>query len=415
MIPGARPGRIGGALVLLIVIACSIALAPAAEAVETDTFRVEPWPLRVDGYERRSFDYDIEPGVAVTDAFRITNKTDEPKRFRIQATDAQRDPAGQISIGGRGSTPQAMGTWITLERDEVEVGPGSSEVVSFRFERPSEQHVEGFGAIAVEELREVDGGGVDVVYRLALIARLGGEAPSLHATDPELQIPVRLVPSEGTVSTVLHNDTLERTDAVVRFGVASLTGRTWGLDEVEVSLEPGERRRVEQAWTTVPRWGGILRPELEVTWARGSVVLAGDRGLHPPLWLLALVIVAVGVRGLRELWTQRQERTDEQHEPRPDPDALRGRLIEAALWLQAAGPDVPAELRETTIAEARAVAVVARNAPDVSDIERAARSLEAFARGFDADDASARQAADDFDAWYREHRDDPRVKELVRS
>lgn len=295
--------------------------APSAEAVETDTFRLEPWPLRVDGYERRSFDYDIEPGVAVTDAFRITNKTDEPKRFRIQATDAQRDPAGQMSIGGRGSTPQAMGTWITLERNEVEIDGGSSEVVGFRFERPAGQEVEGFGAIAVEELREVDGGGVDVVYRLALVVRLGGDAPALRASDPQLQIPLRLVPTDGTVSTVLHNDTLERTDAIVRFGVASLTGRTWPLEEVEVSLDPGETRRVEQSWTTVPRWGGVLRPEVEVSWARGSLALAGDRGLHPPLWLLAIAIGLIGFRGLREMWARREERRSDEtpREHRDDP------------------------------------------------------------------------------------------------
>lgn len=298
-------GRIRGkqgrrSLVLLLALVLVYVSAGRADAVETESFRLEPWPLYVDGYERRSFDYDIEPGTIITDAIRITNKTDQLKRFRVQAADAQRSASGQMSIGGRGSVPRAMGNWITLDRNEVEIPARSTEVVSFRFERPQDQNVEGFGAIAVEELREAQGPGVDVAYRLALIVQLGGEAPTLKATRPDLTIPVRPVPSAGTVSTLLHNETLERTDAVVRFGVSSLTGRIWLLEEVRISLEPGERRRIEQTWTTVPRWGGVLRPEVEVGWQRGSIALAGARSLHPPLWLLALIILAVGIRAARE-------------------------------------------------------------------------------------------------------------------
>lgn len=401
-------------IVSLVVTTALFWTGDAAEAVDTETFRLTPHPLRVHGYERRSFELDVEPGAAVTDAIRLTNKTDSTRRFRLAARDAQRHTTtGALSVGSRGSDPRGIGSWVELQTDEVELGPHGSQIVAFTLERPVGTELAGMGAIVAEEIRDANEGGVDVVYRLAIIIRLGGEAPGLKASEPELDIPLALAPTAGIVRSHVKNDTLAPLSAKITFSVSSLTGRTWKLEPQQVLLEPGEERLIEAPWDTVPRWGGIMRGHVEVGWQAGNLRLSGPRGMYPPLWLLALAIIAIGVRGVQEMWSRRPDQKVGRSGSAPDPDALRRRLIEAAMWLRAAGQDAPRELRETTAAEAQAVAAEARRTKGARDIEHAARSLAAFANGLGGGDRSVQNAAHEFDEWLREHRDDPHVEELV--
>lgn len=298
------------AIVVVVSLLSTILPVPeGARAVETETFRLEPHPLRVNGYERRSFAFDIEPGTRVTDAVRVTNKTDSPRRFRLNGADAERDPeTGALSVSSRGQEATGMGAWIDLETTELQLEPRASQVVGFEFARPEGRSTSGYGAIVVEELRDAQGAGVDVIHRLAILVELGGRSPDIVVQPPALDVPVQLVPASAEISTSIRNDTLGRVNAEVRFSVSGLTGRIWPLEPTSVLLEPGEERLVTGTWNNVPRWGGLVRPEVDITWQRGSVVLQGDRKLYPPLWLLALIIVAVGIRGLREIRTRRQQR-----------------------------------------------------------------------------------------------------------
>lgn len=311
-------------IVVLMVTAALFWTDEGASAVDTETFRLAPHPLRVHGYERRSFELDVEPGAAATDAVRLTNKTGAARRFRLAARDAQRDAkTGALSVGSRGSDPRGIGSWMKLQTDEVELGPHGTQIVDFTLERPVGTELAGMGAIVVEEVRDASEGGVDVVYRLAILVRLGGDASGLTASEPVLNIPVALAPTHGTVRSHIKNDTLAPVSAAITFYVTSLTGRTWRLEPQQILLEPGEERLIEAPWDGVPRWGGIVRGHVEVGWQAGNLRLAGPRGLYPPLWLLALAILAVGVRGLREMWSRRHQRGTDPSAPAPDPGALR--------------------------------------------------------------------------------------------
>lgn len=294
---------------LTVVIAC---LLPAVAAIggETSTFSFEPDPLRVGGEVRRSFDLDLDPGGATTEAVKLTNKTDEVRRFRIYGADARTDEAsGAITVAAYGVTPAGVGSWIAVDAEEIHLEPGSAVTVPFTVERPETQDAGGLGAIVAEELREPDsGGGIEVAFRVAIVVRLSGEASGLEVAEPEFEIPVSFVPDSGSVRTELTNDTLTPVTAEVRFRMSSLTGRTWDLPPIAVHLAPGETQPVSTVWRPVPRWGGAYQPVAEVEWVRGTVTTPGARSVVVPLWLLALAILAVGARGLRELWTGPQER-----------------------------------------------------------------------------------------------------------
>lgn len=404
-------------LVALLVI--FIAPATPASAGETDTFRLEPHPLRIDGEARRTFTYSVRPGSAVTDAVRLTNKTPEPRSFRVYAAVAQEHPdTGAIAIAPHHAEPRGVASWIQVEQEEVALLPGTSEIVAFSLTRPRDVSSSGTAAIVAEEIRpRTESTGIEVALRVAILIELSGDASWLQVAEPTLDLPTALVPGDGAVSTTLTNGTLQPIEVDLRWEIESLTGRTWTLQSQTVSLAPEEKIEVSEKWATVPRWGGAFRPTVTADWEAGTVTSAGVRSFFPPLWLLALVIATVGIRGLREMRRRSGERNRRQETPpvaaAPDPDALRRRLIEAALWLHAAGQDAPRELRETVATEAQAVAAEARGTKGASDIEHAARSLAAFASGLDDGDGSAQKAAHDFDEWFRQHRDDPSVKELV--
>lgn len=389
-----------------------------AEAGETDTFRFQPYPLEVQGQERRTFELNLEAGESITDSVQLTNKSEEARRFRIYPADASVDGAGRVTVAESTAPRQGVGSWIEVDVDDDELAllPKTSEVIRFSVTRPADQSAEGTGAIVAEEIRTDDpGGGIDVAYRVAILVRLTGDPTGLELTDPRLQLPLQIVPSNGQAYVDIANHTTQPVDATVELIVESLTGYQWRLDPVDVSIQPGSAAPVTQEWTTVPRWGGLLRVRAEATWEAGTVASTGSRNVYPALWLLALVIAAVGVRGLWEMWSRRQERKAEVVSPAPDPEALRRRLIEAALWLHAAGRDAPTELRHAVATEARAIASEAGRAPDAQDIQRAARSLETFVRDLGSGGESARRSANDFDTWLRQQRDDPRIEELVGS
>lgn len=309
MIPQLSTMRGGGLrAVSAVVVAVLAALAALgvgrAGAIETDTFGLTPSPLVVHGLERRSFTFDPAVEQTFRDAVRVANKTDETRRYRLYGADARRSPDnGSTVIDPAEIEPRGVGSWVEFERTEIEVAAGDWEIVPFAVTVPPGTTTEGFGAVVAEEvLEEVSQtGGVDLVYRLALLIRLDGDVAGLRADEPRFDPPVELFPSTSDISVALTNETLQTVRATVRFTAGGITGRYWEIAEEQVELVAGESTDVTATWATVPRWGGYFAPTAEVAWQRGSVVRTGARAVHPPLWLLGLAILVVGIRAIREL------------------------------------------------------------------------------------------------------------------
>lgn len=279
----------------------------AAGAIETDTFSLTPSPLVVQGFERRSFTFNSEAGGTVGDAVRVANTSDETRRFRLYGADATRDPQTHtVVVDPVNIEPRGVASWIEFAENEIEIPAGAWQVVPFTITRPPGSTAEGMGAVVAEEvLGETATEGVDLVYRLAMLVRLGGDVAGLRVGEPQMAPPVELFPASSELAVTLTNEAVGPVRGVVRFTAGGLTGRYWEVAEEEVRLEAGETADVTATWGSVPRWGGLFSPAVEVTWEGGSVVRTGPRTLHPPLWLLALAILVIGIRATRELHSGR--------------------------------------------------------------------------------------------------------------
>lgn len=306
---------VSGLLAVLLAL-LGVALMPPdgpAHAAETDTFKVEPSPRQIAGQEpRRKFVYSLGPGDAITDAIRITNKTEQPQRFRVYGADAERDPAtGAVTVETYSAPRNAVGSWIDVENQEVLVEPHASEVVAFTLRMPDRSQPQGLGAVVVEQVKEApEEAGIDIAYRVALTVQTTGGEERLHVAQPTLDLPIALIPARGRAHVELRNGTLRSVSTTTRFVVEGVTGTRWELEPVPVDLAPGETKLVEANWTNVPRWGGVFRVRAEATWEAGKIASTSPRQVFPPLWLLALVIVAIGIRGLREMWARHQDRRE---------------------------------------------------------------------------------------------------------
>lgn len=302
-------------------------LQSTSHAGETDTFRFEPHPLQVQGQERRAFRFDVPAGGGVTDSVALTNKTDEVRTFRVYGADAAERSEG-IEVEPYGANDDGVGAWITMREPDITLLPRESRTIPFTVSRPGDQHAAGLGAVVAEEVREAPKeGGIEVIFRLAIVIQISGDAVGVRVSEPSLDIPVDPIPSRGTATARVSNGTLQEVDAHVTLEVQSLTGSVWTLPPADVRLGPGASEVVEVPWTTVPRWGGVFRVQATAEWEAGAVTTRGPRRLYPPLWLVALAIVAIGVRGLREMRSRRRERTVRPAGTAPEPERRDGHRV----------------------------------------------------------------------------------------
>ena len=136
---------------MALVAACSLAGAPAAGALENESFGVTPFPERASGSDRQSFSIPLETGATFEDAVRIYNLTDEIVNLAIYATDAKKAlDDTTVTVGVREEEAAGVGTWIDLSRKSVELEPRDAKTITFRVKVGSSDPKPDLGAIVVE-------------------------------------------------------------------------------------------------------------------------------------------------------------------------------------------------------------------------------------------------------------------------
>jgi hypothetical protein len=159
--------RIGASAILATIAFGSF--APAASAVENESFGLTPQPERVDGTDRSSFSIPLEQGATFEDSIRVYNRTDQPIELAVYAADAQADVDTAVSVGLRESQPKGVGAWIDLSENQLTL-PGRGEIsVTFRVEVRSSDPSPDLGAIVVEPTGR--GLAEETSNRLSLVVR----------------------------------------------------------------------------------------------------------------------------------------------------------------------------------------------------------------------------------------------------
>ena len=140
----------GRAALIVATLFIAFGWLPHATAISNETFGVTPSPEHLDGVDRTTFSIPLETGATFEDAVRIYNRTDQQVTLVVYAADAE-DTNGAIAVQGfRGTQPKGVGAWIDLSREDVELAPRASAIVSFRVNVKTGSPSPNYGAIVVE-------------------------------------------------------------------------------------------------------------------------------------------------------------------------------------------------------------------------------------------------------------------------
>jgi hypothetical protein len=127
------------AVVVVAIVASLLAglfvAAPATAATDD-----APWDVAtVDGVlgsGRQNYDYAVEPGDRLEDAFLVVNHGTVPIDLALYAADAFTTDAGQLDLRTHDVAPVGVGAWVRLGLDSVSLQPGQSTEVPFTITVP---------------------------------------------------------------------------------------------------------------------------------------------------------------------------------------------------------------------------------------------------------------------------------------
>ncbi|RWZ49789.1 DUF916 domain-containing protein [Labedella phragmitis] len=266
----ASPLLAAAALVAALVLpgVSATAAAAAAEPMPHEAARVRT-PVAADtagwsvgpadgplGTGRPFFEYALDPGATIEDAFTVRNDGAMPLTLRVYAADAFTTREGTIDLLPADEQSVDSGTWVGLGATEVDLDPGETAIVPFTLTVPADARPGDHPAGIVTSLLSDDAGAqVQVDRRLGsrLYIRVAGElSPSVDVSEPTVSFdgvwnPFAL--GRLDVSYTLTNTGDTRVTAVAAssahgpFGVAAMSTGAEQLPEIL----PGSSLAVRQS------------------------------------------------------------------------------------------------------------------------------------------------------------------------
>lgn len=368
--PLGATATVAGALVtvlaaLLAMPANRAAALPApAEPAGAATWGIQP-AASSGAATRPAFAYELGPGTAVDDVVRVTNFGEQPLTLRVSAHDAFNTAAGGFDVLPSDATSAEVGTWITLQSDEIVVPARGSVDVPFRLTVPSNatpgDHAGGIVASRSVATTSADGAEVLVDHRVGtrVYVRVAGPLrPALVIADLDTRFE-----SEGLLGTggaVVTTYTVRNTGNV-RLGAAqglAVTG-PFGLGRQTVELTdvpellPGGEYTASVTVDDVTAFGRLTSAlTISASSEPHAVVAATAAAWAVPWRLLGCAAAAAFI-----VWRRRRlvdagpapDGADRQPADAPSPAATAGAILAAALLVPMAtdrtdGPDVTAQV-----------------------------------------------------------------------
>ena len=156
--------------------------APAA-AIEYGGFGGRPANPKPDNPRTQSiFIYELDKGQSTEDAIMVVNNTPSTKTLLVYPTDTSSDADGEFSCKQFLEEKTDVGSWISMETQEVTLAPNTNQVIPFKVTVPDNALPgENNGCIAVQEKKEGDASaGLHISTRTAirLIVTVPGRVPS---------------------------------------------------------------------------------------------------------------------------------------------------------------------------------------------------------------------------------------------
>ena len=118
------------------------------------------------------FIHTVEKGQVQEDGIRVVNNTNETKTITVYGVDSVPSTDGAFSCAQKADPQKDVGTWITLEKNEVVLKPFTNEVVLFDINVPENVDVgEHNGCIVMQEKKADEGAdkpGIQLSFRTGL-------------------------------------------------------------------------------------------------------------------------------------------------------------------------------------------------------------------------------------------------------
>ncbi|MDP3003947.1 MAG: LysM peptidoglycan-binding domain-containing protein [Candidatus Azambacteria bacterium] len=141
-------------------------------AIEYGGFGGRPAYPRADNPRTESiFVHTLEPGDVQQEGVLTVNNSAERKTMLVYAVDSTPSTGGAFACAQASVTAKDVGAWITLEKSEVTLDPGTNELVPFTISVPQNASVgEHNGCIVMQEKKEKADGksGVSLSFRTGL-------------------------------------------------------------------------------------------------------------------------------------------------------------------------------------------------------------------------------------------------------
>jgi hypothetical protein len=137
---------LGAALVCGMTLAASAAASAPALAAAKESAKVGFYIAAV---RKPSLRFQAKPGATITGHVRVQNLAARPRTVRLAASDLVTADTGGPSFPA--ATPNAIGTWLKLDRDEVRLTAHAGTTVAFRARVPAQtkpgEHYAGIVAV----------------------------------------------------------------------------------------------------------------------------------------------------------------------------------------------------------------------------------------------------------------------------
>ena len=126
-------------LILFTIAFFSLSTFNSVNAFEYGGFGLRPADLE-SGTVRKNeggFSYEMNLNGTKKDGLMVVNNTKEKKKFLVYTADSVSSTDGGFACKQFSEEMKNVGSWVTLEKNEVELDPGTSEVIAFNIKIPS--------------------------------------------------------------------------------------------------------------------------------------------------------------------------------------------------------------------------------------------------------------------------------------
>ncbi len=151
-----RKQSIWGYVLIFVILVGIAVLANNALAMEYGGMGGKPAYPRSDNPRTESiFIHTLEPGAIQKEGVLLVNNTDEQKTLQVYAVDSMVSSGGAFACRQMTEPKKDVGAWIKLEKLEVTLDSGTSEIVPFTITVPQNAGVgEHNGCIIIQEKKE---------------------------------------------------------------------------------------------------------------------------------------------------------------------------------------------------------------------------------------------------------------------